>query len=70
MKTASVAVSKKYQIAFPPAVRKAFKIRPGQKFRIIRYQNRIELLPVRPIAQARGFLKGIDSTIVREPDRV
>lgn len=70
MKTASVAISKKYQIAFPPALRKELKIRPGQKFRVIRYQNRIELLPVKSVEKARGFLKGIDSTVEREKDRI
>ena len=70
MKTASVSVSKKYQIAFPPALRKVLGIRPGQKFRVIRYQNRIELIPVMSLKAARGFLRGIDSTVLREPDRV
>ncbi|MGE0683530.1 MAG: AbrB family transcriptional regulator, partial [Candidatus Binatia bacterium] len=31
---------------------------------------RIELIPVRPVKQMRGFLKGIDTTIVREGDRL
>ncbi len=70
MSTPSVSVSNKYHIVFPPALRKALGIRPGQKFRVIRYQNRIELIPVMSLKAARGFLKGIDSTIPREPDRV
>ena len=44
------------------------------KFRIsnqaIVYQDRIELVPVRPVRQLRGFLKGIDTDVPREPDRV
>ena len=33
------------------------------------YENRIELIPVRPVKRMRGFLKGIDTTVVREGDR-
>lgn len=66
----SVTVSPKYQIVIPKAIREALNIHPGQKIQVINYQNRIELIPVRPISEARGFLKGIDTTIVREPDRL
>ena len=34
------------------------------------YDDRIELIPIRPIQEMRGFLKGIDSTVPREADRV
>ncbi len=33
------------------------------------YENRIELVPVRPARQLKGFLCGIDTTIPREQDR-
>ena len=45
-------------------------IRPGQKVQVILYQDRIELIPLRPIQETRGFLKGIDTTVEREPDRL
>ena len=63
-------VSPKFQIVIPSAIRKSLGLRPGQKVQVIQYENRIELIPVRPIQEARGFLKGIDTTIEREPDRV
>lgn len=66
----TVLVSPKFQIVIPKAIREALDIRPGQKVQMIRYQNRIEIIPVREIAEARGFLKGIDTTIEREPDRL
>ena len=65
-----VTVSPKFQIVVPSAIRKSLGLRPGQKVQVIQYENRIELIPVRPIQEARGFLKGIDTTIEREPDRV
>jgi len=45
-------------------------IRPGQKIQVVQYDDRIELIPLRTMEEARGFLKGIDTTIEREPDRV
>ncbi len=66
----TVLVSPKFQIVIPKAIREALDIRPGQKVQMIRYQNRIELIPVREITEARGFLKGINTTIEREPDRL
>ena len=41
-----------------------------QKVKVILYDNRIEMIPVRPVAEARGFLRGIDTAIEREPDRL
>jgi len=33
------------------------------------YDDRIELVPVRPVRSMKGFLKGIDTTVVLEDDR-
>lgn len=66
----TVTVSPKYQVVIPKAIREALGIKPGQKVQAIRYGNRIELIPFRPLAEARGFLPGIDTTIDREPDRI
>jgi len=66
----TTTVSTKFQVVIPLRVRRALGIRPGQKIQVIPYEGRIELIPVRPIRRARGFLKGIDTTVEREPDRV
>ena len=68
MKT--VTVSPKYQVVIPRDVREKLSIKPGEKMQIINYANRIELVPVKKIKTMRGFLKGIDTTVVREKDRV
>lgn len=34
------------------------------------YADRVELIPVRPIRQMRGFLRGMDTAIEREGDRL
>ena len=64
----TVSVSPKYQIVIPRVVRESLRILPGQKVQVIQYEDRIELIPVRPVNEMRGFLKGIDTTIEREPD--
>ena len=66
----TVTISPKYQVVIPKAIRARLKLKAGQKVQAIVYQDRIELVPVRPVRQLRGFLKGIDTTVPREPDRV
>lgn len=65
-----VTVSPKFQVVIPSRIRKLLRMRPGQKVRVILYDNRIELIPVRSVKEARGFLQGIDTTVEREGDRV
>jgi AbrB family looped-hinge helix DNA binding protein len=66
----TVTVSPKFQVVIPHNVRKALGLKAGQKVQVIPYEGRIELIPVGPIKQGRGFLKGIDTKVEREPDRV
>ena len=66
----TVTVSPKFQVVIPQRVREALGLKPGQKVQVIPYEGRIELIPVVAIRRARGFLKGIDTEVEREPDRV
>jgi len=66
---AAVTISPKFQIVLPKAIRTRLGLTPGQRLEAIPYENRIELIPVKPIRQMRGFLKGIDTRIEREADR-
>ena len=66
----TVIVSPKYQVVIPKNIRDSLKLRPGQKMRVIEYDGRIELIPDRDISELRGFLKGIDTRLEREKDRV
>ena len=65
-----VTVSPKYQVVIPRVVRESLKIRPGQKVQVLQYENRIELIPLKAMEEMRGFLKGLDTTIEREGDRL
>lgn len=66
----TVTLSPKYQIVIPRSIRNALKLKPGEKIQAIRYGQRVELIPARSIKKARGSLKGIDTIIEREPDRL
>lgn len=65
----SVTVSPKYQVVIPKAVRESMGIFSGQKIQVLTYGNRIELIPIQPMQELRGFLKGINTSVSREPDR-
>jgi len=65
----SVTVSPKYQIVIPKEIRESMGIVSGQKVQIMAYEGRIEVIPLKPMKEMKGFLKGIDTAVVREEDR-
>jgi AbrB family looped-hinge helix DNA binding protein len=66
----TVTVSPKFQVVIPKEMRESLKLAPGQKIQAVLYEDRIELIPVKSIKKMRGFLKGIDTTVPRDTDRV
>jgi AbrB family looped-hinge helix DNA binding protein len=66
----TVTVSPKYQVVIPRSIRKSLGIEPGQKIQVLQYENRIELIPLKSIKEMRGFLKGIDTTVERDEERL
>lgn len=66
----AVTVSPKYQVVIPKEVRDSLGIYSGQKIQVLSYQNRIELVPIKPMEQMKGFLKGIDTEVERDKDRL
>ncbi len=66
----AVTLSPKYQVVIPRPVRRNLRLKPGQKMQVIEYEGRIELIPERDITELRGFLKGIDTALSREEDRL
>ncbi|MGB5424856.1 MAG: AbrB/MazE/SpoVT family DNA-binding domain-containing protein [Desulfobacterales bacterium] len=66
----TVTVSPKYQVVIPKHIRETMRLRPGQKLKIIAYDGRIELIPDRDISELKGFLKGINTELLREDDRL
>ena len=66
----TVKLSPKYQVVIPKAIRNAMDLKPGQQIQIMQYQDRIEMIPYKNISDMRGFLKGINTEINRESDRI
>ena len=66
----NITISPKFQVVLPRKIREQLGLRPGQKLKAIAYGDRIELIPVRPVREMRGFLAGIDTTVPRDEDRV
>ncbi|MEM1246752.1 MAG: AbrB/MazE/SpoVT family DNA-binding domain-containing protein [Acidobacteriota bacterium] len=64
----TVTVSPKFQIVVPLEIRKALGLKPGQKIKVIQLGDRVELIPVRPLSDTRGLLRGIDTEVDRETD--
>jgi len=66
----SVTVSPKFQVVIPKEVRDSMGIVSGQKIQMLTYRNRIELIPIKPMKKMKGFLKGIDTEVKRDKDRI
>ncbi|MCX6078263.1 MAG: AbrB/MazE/SpoVT family DNA-binding domain-containing protein [Chloroflexi bacterium] len=64
----TVTISSKYQMVIPREIREKWNVKPGQKVRLIIIGNRLEVVPVRDIKEARGFLKGMSSEIERDEE--
>lgn len=66
----AVTVSPKFQVVIPKEIRDALGIVSGQKVQMVAYQNRIELIPLKPMRELKGFLKGINTDVKRDKDRI
>ena len=66
----TVTLSPKFQVVIPQAIRDALQLKAGEKLRVLRYGDRVEFIPVRSIKEMRGFLRGMDTKIEREDDRL
>ena len=66
----AVTVSPKFQVVIPKDVRESMGIISGQKVQMLTYGNRIELIPIKPMSEMKGILKGIDTEVPRDKDRI
>jgi AbrB family looped-hinge helix DNA binding protein len=65
----TVKISPKFQVVIPREARESLRLRPGQRVRVFVYDGRLEFIPIRPMKEMRGFLRGMDSSFEREKDR-
>ena len=61
-------VSSKYQIVIPKEVRKKFDLEKGQILQVVVRNGVIMLVPDRPLAELRGFVKGMESSELRDKE--
>ncbi len=66
----TVTISPKFQVVIPKRIRERLDLKPGQKVQAMQYGDRVELVPLKPARQLRGFLRGIDTDVPRERDRL
>jgi AbrB family looped-hinge helix DNA binding protein len=52
----------------PRSVRERIRIRPGERLQVVCFDDRIELVRIRPMRSMRGFLKGLDARFERDED--
>ncbi len=66
----AVTISPKFQVVIPRAVRESLGLAAGQKVQVVVVDGRIQLIPVRPAKKLRGLLRGMDTSVPRDPDRL
>ena len=66
----TVLVSPKFQVVIPKSLRQPLGLKAGMRVQVMLYGDRIELVPLRKPKAMRGFLKGINTKIARENDRL
>ncbi|MEO6154232.1 MAG: AbrB/MazE/SpoVT family DNA-binding domain-containing protein [Thermomonas sp.] len=66
----AVTVSPKFQVVIPKDVRQAMDLLPGAKLQVVQFEDRIEMIPLRSSKSLRGSLRGIDTAVPRDRDRV
>lgn len=65
---AIVTVSSEQELIIPKEVLAQLRIGPGQRFTVIPRGDQLILVPVRPIEEARGSLRGMDTDGIREEE--
>jgi AbrB family looped-hinge helix DNA binding protein len=66
----TIKVSPKYQVVIPRKVRQSLNLKPGTRLQVVQFEDRIELIPLRAAKTLRGSLRGLDTDVPRDTDRV
>ncbi len=69
MDMSMVTVSSKYQVVIPKQVREKANIKPGTKLQMVEVNGIIQMVPVIPILEMRGYFKGHEIEYAREKRR-
>lgn len=63
-----VKLSPKFQVVIPRDVREKLDLKPGQKIVVIEKGGVLHLIPQKPIKEMKGFVKGIDTSELRDEE--
>lgn len=66
----TVTLSPQFEVVIPKAICEALHLTAGEQLHVMPYAGRVEFIPVRPIQEMRGFLRGMDTSIEQEDDRL
>ena len=55
---ATVTISPKYQVVIPSEVRERLRLKPGQKVAVLEKDGVVHLIPIRPLKELKGFVRG------------
>lgn len=64
----TVTLSPKYQVVIPKQIRERLGLRVGGRIQAFAFEGRIELVPIRPMADLRGMARGIDTSVPPDPE--
>lgn len=64
----TVALSPKFQVVIPKAVRQALKLVAGQRLEARVRDGKVELIPQLPMSALRGMCPGIDTHVPNDPE--
>lgn len=66
----AVKLSSKYQISIPKLLRDSLNLKVGERLIMLALPGRIELVPERNLADMKGVLSGMDTSLSRDEDRL
>lgn len=65
---AEATLSSKYQLVIPKAVREETGVKKGEKITLIVKNGIISLVPAHLLIKMKGFLKGMNTTKIRDEE--
>ncbi len=67
---ANLTLSSDFRVTIPKSIRERLGLVRGQRLAVFAYGDRIELIPVKPASELRGFLRGMDTRVERDRCRI
>ncbi len=64
----TTTISPKFQVVIPKDVREKLHLKSGQRMTVVTKGGVIYFIPERPLASFRGFLRGMDTSNIRDDE--